>query len=64
MQREPAALATQVRSCELKAWVVGRTSARPACARSSISATPSAMRSRRAWAIGEWLHGEAWVAAW
>ena len=38
------------------------TSARPASARCSTSATPSATRSRPALGYGDWLHGEA-VAA-
>ena len=41
-----------------------RTSARPACGRSSISATPSATRSNRAWATASGCTAKRSDAAW
>ena len=41
-----------------------RTSAKPACARSSISATPSATRSNRAWATASGCTARPSAAAW
>ena len=63
-RRDPAALAHAIRrSCEIKAEIVAAGRARSAaCARCSISATPSATRSSRPRATATWLHGEA-VAA-
>ena len=46
------------RSCEIKASVVGQTSARPACARSSTSATLG-HAIEAGMGYGQWPHGEA-----
>ena len=64
--RDPPALAHAVRrSCEIKAEVVGAGRARSrACARSSTSATPSAMRSRPAWATASGCTARPSAAAW
>ena len=61
LARDPAALAHAV-AAQLRDQGRGRrrrTSAKPACARCSTSATPSATRSKSGLGYGAWLHGEA-----
>lgn len=65
LARDRTALAHAIkRSVEIKAWVVGRTRKRLGCAPFSISATPSGMRSKPAWATATGCTAKAWAPAW
>ena len=58
LARDKAALAHAVRrSCEIKAWVVQQDERESGCAPSSTLGTPSAMPSKRAWAMGRGCMG-------
>jgi 3-dehydroquinate synthase len=65
IDREPDALAHAVkRSCEIKARWSGSMSASRVCGRSSISATPSGMRSRPGWVMAPGCTVRRSDAAW